>query len=217
MNNGDDGGGDNDGLRGGGRKGGADNPTDAAALSAIGERLTELLEGVKAALQNQNAQSKTSDGSSEPGGDAASGPIKTEMGWRVRLGGLEFDGAARGDARPGGALRPRRRSAGQRSRSRAAPSARAAHAETPKPAPRAAHVEVFDEADALVVTAELPGVAASDVSLDLQGAELHIRADGARPFQATAALPDGFDPAAEPSMRLSNGVLEVRIPKSAAG
>lgn len=210
---------------------GGRGPTGREAIDEIGDRLRDLLAGVKSALgQRAEAEddAKAQDGARAQGGAAEKGSVKVETGWSIKLGGLELngdslealkaaaeraaddpnaDGAADGDRRSWRAAHPAAR------RRRAARPFRAARAEAPKPAPRAAHVEVFDEAEAVIVTAELPGAAQEDIELSLDGATLSIVAVGARPFKATARLPEGVDPQATPEMRLANGVLEIRLPK----
>lgn len=183
-------------------------PSGREAIDEISARLRGLIDGVAAAFK-----AAEKEGGASGRAESESGGVKTETGWSVRLGGLELGGdsldglkeragAPRWGVHPGAA----RRATASRRPAPKKPT-------EPAPAPRAAHVEVFDEADAVIVTAELPGVVADDVELTLDGAVLKIRAGGARPFAADAALPDDVDPTAEPDMRLANGVLEARLPK----
>lgn len=189
-------------------------PAGKAAIDEIGERLKELFGGVFGAFQ-----AKGGTDAAEGRVETEKGPIKTEMGWKVTLGGMELSGSNLDELREKAPYRPGRHPGARRARAGASAGRRPLREKSEPdaaPAPRAAHVEVFDELDAVIVTAELPGVAADDVSLDLSGLTLAITAAGARPFAATAALPEGADPTATPEMRLANGVLEVRIPKRAA-
>jgi HSP20 family protein len=92
---------------------------------------------------------------------------------------------------------------------------------------RVPRVQMRDTSDALVLTAELPGIEPKDVQIELDGDVLTIRAEtrvqeeieGARVERAAAfyrqvRLPDGIDPEqAEASYR--NGVLAIRFPRQA--
>ncbi len=212
----------------GGQSGDDRGPSGREAIDEIGDRLRDLVAGVKAAFRNaEKGASEAADETREGGGsttiETEKGSVKVEAGWRIKLGGLELSGDAidalkekveraetetRSWRTPHPAARRRRAAQPFRPKARRAPTA-------PTPAPRAAHVEVFDEIDAVVVTAELPGVAQDDIELRLEGGNLRICATGDRPFEATAELPAGVDPAAKPDMRLANGVLEIRMPKRA--
>lgn len=197
---------------------GDDKKSGQDAIKELGARLKELLEGVAGAIEGKNAEGGETDKSAR-----SSGPIKTEMGWSVKLGGLELSGdnladlQSRAPFEPGRHPGAARRASRPRTAAKERPSkAKSATQPDAAPAPRNAHVEIFDELDAVIVTAELPGVAAEDVALDLQGERLEIRAEGPRPFRAEAELPKSFNAAADPEMRLANGVLEIRIPKASA-
>lgn len=211
-------------------------PGERDGLEELGDRLRDLLDGVKSAFQNADAARQQARDSAADG-DAGDKKIKVETGWSIKLGGLELNGesfekfketaeamqnaaeergqpTSRGwqSAHPG--ARRRRAETPRRTPSKAKPTAAAPQPE-PKPAPRAAHVEVFDEADAVIITAELPGARQEDIELKLDDGVLEIKATGTKPFLATAELPDGVDPTATPEMRLANGVLEIRIAKRA--
>ncbi|MEM9726216.1 MAG: Hsp20/alpha crystallin family protein [Pseudomonadota bacterium] len=206
-------------------------------VEAVGQKLSE-------AAREAGTRDAEAGGTSRKGGldeivdmvrnirlDGADGPVEARIGWRVR--GLD---EALGDHGEDEDARPRPRSAPPRRR--AASSRPSAESERPKrptasmkkapgkaaneeplgePAPRAAHIEAFDEADLVIVTAELPGVAADDISIELDGRALRLTASGAkgRRFEAEAELPAdvALDDTAKPDMRLSNGVLEIRLPK----
>lgn len=158
--------------------------------------------------------------------EGSNGPIDAKVGWRVRtLEGLSGDDGPRFAPRsaPSKSSATSRRPAAAGGRANKSPNAdktgptqtEQAQAEA-QPAPRTALVDVFDEADCVVVTAELPGVAADDIALELDGAVLKIRAGGVRRFEADAALPTDVVADQTPDLRLSNGVLEVRLAKAAA-
>jgi HSP20 family protein len=73
-------------------------------------------------------------------------------------------------------------------------------------------VDVFDEADAVIVTAEIPGVAEEEISLSLKGLHLVLATTGRHRYAKDVALPDSIDPASlERSHR--NGILQVKFRK----
>jgi HSP20 family protein len=89
-------------------------------------------------------------------------------------------------------------------------------------------VDVYESDDEFLVTAEVPGARAESVKVELERERISIsaRAEGAaaadgqparraRDYTRAFALPDGIDGAAI-SAELSQGVLRVRLPKSAA-
>lgn len=78
-------------------------------------------------------------------------------------------------------------------------------------------VDVFDENDHLLLVAEMPGVGEGDVTLELTDDILTIRAEVQdRRYYREEVLP--FTPAAGSMTHgCNNGVLEVRIPRPAAG
>lgn len=161
-------------------------------------------------------------------GDIASA-LKTAFGAVVdaaekgvdRSGAMDFDGG-RGRASFGvrvGGLNARARSAPQAGRDPAEPIRTGSGASSkpsaePSEDDRAPLVDVYDEADAFVLTAELPGVADGDVDVQVVvGEGLVLQTTGARRFRHVAELPGGLDAGALTS-RLVNGILEIRIPKS---
>ncbi len=75
-------------------------------------------------------------------------------------------------------------------------------------------VDIFDEGDEIVITAELPGALESDVSLRLDGDVMVIETTGKRRYAKEVLLPGQVD--AEGLRRsYNNGVLEVRARKRA--
>jgi HSP20 family protein len=94
-------------------------------------------------------------------------------------------------------------------------------------------VDIYETEDSYVLTAELPGVEQPDIKIEVAGAELTIK--GERRYQPpcteenyhrletargrflrTFSLPDKLDSEAI-TANLKDGVLEVRLPKVAAG
>ncbi|WP_371345992.1 Hsp20/alpha crystallin family protein [Ancylobacter sp. IITR112] len=73
-------------------------------------------------------------------------------------------------------------------------------------------VDVFDEDEQVIVTAEIPGVAESEISLSLDGDRLALATTGRHLYAKTVTLPAPVDPASlERSHR--NGILQVKLRK----
>jgi len=78
-------------------------------------------------------------------------------------------------------------------------------------------VDVFDEKEAIRVIAELPGVEANDIKVELEGDILSIAADGKnRKYNKEILLPAKGKPE---SLKTSyrNGILEITVSKAAKG
>lgn len=76
-------------------------------------------------------------------------------------------------------------------------------------------VDLFDEGAEMVLVAEVPGVDAADVRVELHGDILALETTGARRYAKEVLLPAPGDPT---SLRTAyrNGILEVRIQKTAS-
>lgn len=73
--------------------------------------------------------------------------------------------------------------------------------------------DLFDEPLEVVIIVQVPGVAASDVQLEVQGRQLVLNASsGERRFASRIPLPLAAD-LDKASISLTNGVLEIRLPK----
>jgi HSP20 family molecular chaperone IbpA len=73
-------------------------------------------------------------------------------------------------------------------------------------------IDVFDEPTEILVTVAPCAFALNELAVRIEGAMLHIDTIGGRRFRKTVPLPR--DPGdAVPALRLSNGILEIRIPK----
>jgi len=84
---------------------------------------------------------------------------------------------------------------------------------SPPPVPRERPVDIFDEKDYLKVIAEIPGVDARDIKLNLQGDKLTISADiPDRRYHQELKLPCAPKGTIEKSYK--NGILEVKIQKA---
>jgi len=75
-------------------------------------------------------------------------------------------------------------------------------------------IDVFDEPGEILVTVAPCAIGAHELSVRIEGAELHIEATGTRRFRKQVPLPCDLG-SAVPAVRLSNGILEIRIPKPA--
>jgi len=85
-------------------------------------------------------------------------------------------------------------------------------------------LDVLDEGDSFRIIAELPGVEASDIKLDLKDDILTIAAEGkdlptgqaGRKYSKEVLLPSRVQPE-PPTMSYRNGILEVRMRKAPTG
>ena len=75
-------------------------------------------------------------------------------------------------------------------------------------------VDVFDEPNEVVVTAELPGATEAEVSIGIKGDILVIETKGERRYAKEVVLPSEVD-AKSLQKKYNNGVLELRIRKIA--
>lgn len=157
-----------------------------ALSEAIGEMASRLEDGHSGAVERDLTF------------DTAKGPVRAQAGVRLRMGGLDVGGS---DA----ASRPRPVNP---NRTGAKPPAEPAKA-------RVLAYDLFEDDDAWVLTADLPGVARKDVHLSADGPVLTIRTSGARIYEGQADLDVGFDLDAVQST-LRNGILTLRIPKGGA-
>ena len=73
-------------------------------------------------------------------------------------------------------------------------------------------VDVFDEHNEVVVTAELPGATEAEISVEIKGDLLTIEMKGERSYAKEVVLPGEVD-AASLQKKYNNGVLELRIRK----
>lgn len=74
-------------------------------------------------------------------------------------------------------------------------------------------VDVFDEGDEVLVTAELPGVAEDEITLSLVDGHLALKTTGRHLYAKDIALPEGIDPASL-SRSHRNGILQVKLRKA---
>lgn len=81
------------------------------------------------------------------------------------------------------------------------------------PAARQPIVDVFEEADAILVVAELPGAAEEQVTARVEDGALLIESPPPHAYRKRVALPAAVD-AARLSLACRNGILEVRLPRA---
>jgi HSP20 family molecular chaperone IbpA len=75
-------------------------------------------------------------------------------------------------------------------------------------------IDVFDEPAEIMVTVAPCAIDARELVVRVEGAVLHIEATGGKRFRQQVPLPRDLTDAV-PAVRLSNGILEIRIPKPA--
>ncbi|MBI4498613.1 MAG: Hsp20/alpha crystallin family protein [Chloroflexi bacterium] len=75
-------------------------------------------------------------------------------------------------------------------------------------------VDVFDEGDHILVVAEIPGVAADDIHVEVEGDILTLRAEGPQRKYAKEVLLPALVAAASLRQSYQNGILEVRLEKA---
>jgi HSP20 family protein len=82
-----------------------------------------------------------------------------------------------------------------------------------QPASRQPITDIFEESDAIIVVAELPGADPDGIRCSLDGLSLLIEAGGSRAYRKTLVLPV---PVTQASLKTSfqNGILEVRLARS---
>lgn len=178
------------------------------ALNEIGARLGDLFGAVRSAIDEIGKSGEVGrdagaqDGRKDFTVDVGEGPIRATAGWRVRVGGLAGDADASNADFSSDPIKTA-------SRDQTKPDTAAA---------RECLVEVFDEADAWIMTAELPGVDAADLRVALEDGAVLVETSGARRYVHREAIPaalwstldqDGLE------SRLANGILEIRLPKRA--
>lgn len=163
-----------------------DDPTKS--IRAIEERLLGIAQSLKQAFAAAEDAVKQGGGAHDATSKTSRGPIVAQTTVRMRVGGFAAQlGAAANRSEP---------------------------LHEPKPQAREPLIDSYEEADALVVTAELPGVLEGDITVAVEDGELVIESAGARRYRAALPLPPGLDPA-RLERRLTNGILEIRIPKGA--
>lgn len=174
--------------------------TGRAALDGIDIRLGDLLGDLGAALTEMIERLDAgADGEVRRVHefDTARGPIRTQAGIRIRMGGLEAGRAGRDPARPTGAQHARD----------AAPPAR--------PPARPIHADIVDDGAVWRLTADLAGVGREDLALSMAEGELVIEAEARnRRYADRIPVPPGTT-LTQLRVSLQNGILEIEAPSPA--
>lgn len=150
----------------------------------LAEGLAKVVEAAEKAQEAAGAREMTID--------TGKGPMRVRAGYSVRVGGL------------GG------RAGAPEARDPAAPVSEP-EAKT-EPAPAEPVVDVFDGPEGWSLTADLPGVAESELAVTVGGGVVTVETTGARRYRAEAEAP-GWLRAELLSRRLTNGVLELSAPR----
>ena len=85
----------------------------------------------------------------------------------------------------------------------------------PETAARQPIVDVIEEADAILVIAEMPGVAAEDVTARVEDGALLLETPGPAAWRKRVALPGPVLPAGM-TVAARNGIVEIRLLRAAA-
>jgi HSP20 family molecular chaperone IbpA len=155
-----------------------------ALLGSLGQALSTAI--------NRLDQAQTSGTETSQTVETPFGPITTSAGFRVRSGGVAAGKATADAPKP---VNP----------SRAAPA-------SPSTEPRELVYDIFEDDDAWILTADMPGVGTNDVMLSQDGTVLVLTTSGARAYHTRIALPCPC-PLDQISRNLSNGVLTLAFPK----
>jgi HSP20 family molecular chaperone IbpA len=116
------------------------------------------------------------------------GVLRTSSSLRVRVGGLDI--------------------------AKAAATPKPVNPNRVKPAPtKTLAYDLFEDADAWILTAELPGVSLPELSLTQSDGTLTLRTTGARSYHAQIPMPCATDTI---TPDLHNGILTLHFPKGAA-
>ena len=137
-----------------------------------------------------NRLDQTGASQSEQSFESSKGPVRAQAGFRVRMGGL--DTGAKPKPQP---VNP----------DRARPA-------SPQPSVRELAYDLFEDDDAWILTAEMPGAALQDMTLAIEDGSLLFRADGERPYQAVIPLPVSCT-VPQIKTALHNGILTLQFPK----
>lgn len=155
-------------------------------LGALGDAIGDMV----TRLEEGNAGSVMRDHVFE----TDKGPIRAHAGVRLRMGGLDVGTPAAAPPKP---VNPNR-----------------ATSESSAPqATRSLEYDLFEDADAWIFTADLPGVGGNEVDLEEDGSVLHLKTTGTRLFEAQIDLEQAYDFEGI-KRRVHNGVLTLNIPKS---
>jgi HSP20 family protein len=164
-------------------------PKGRDAIDEIARRLGSIVETVQDAIKTGGA---TGDGGRDFKIDTPLGPLSGRYSMNVK--------SAIGGSRTGQPAPARRKPVEE-------PAA--------NPTAREPMIDAFDEPDAVVVTADIPGLRLEDVFISCEPGELVLKISGAAPFTKRLAFPM-LTPDHSPRVRMANGILEIRVNKDLA-
>jgi len=162
-------------------------PKGRDAIDEIARRLGDIVDSVQGAIKSGG----TGEGGRDFSIDTPMGPLSGRYGVTVK--------SALGGSRPSRPATPRK----------------PAEDASASPSAREPLIEAFDEPDAVVVTADIPGLRLEHVSATCEAGALVLKIGGDAAF--TKRLPfAALTPAHSPWLRITNGILEIRIVKDLA-
>ena len=153
--------------------------------------LGSLGEALNAAVSRLD-QAQTAGSEGQKTVETPFGPITTSAGMRVRVGGMAAPKSAPSTAKPVNRDRP------------------APPPQTPKARPLA--YDIFEDDEAWILTADMPGVSLEEILLTEEDATLVLVTTGGRVFEARIPLPCPC-PLDRIERSLINGVLTLTFPK----
>jgi HSP20 family protein len=160
---------------------------DVAGVGGIVDALKSMMEKLAEA-----AKAASGDGRAEQGFSAGGKDARMVFGYTLRMGADGVSAERFGDV-PDSTAKP-------------SPAAS-------QPASRQPITDIFEEADAIIVVAELPGADPATVRCTLDGLSLLIEAAGARAYRKSLVLPAAVVPESL-TTSFQNGILEVRLARS---
>ncbi len=167
-------------------------PKAADGLNGLFDALSDALGDMMARLDEGAAGSFERQHTFE----TPKGPVRAQAGVRVRMGGHDV-------------TQPRPKQLQPINPDRAAAS--------PAPPPREKEVpcDIIETEDRWTITADVPGIAAEDVTITYEDDTIEIVANGRRRYRARCTL-DAPGVMGEKAMTLHNGILTLVIVKEAA-
>lgn len=124
--------------------------------------------------------------------DVSNGPVRAGSSIRVRVGGLSKSTRT-----------------AERDVKKPLNQPRSQPHEKAQPSVREPIVDTLIDEGSWVLTAEMPGIPADAVTLEVTGSLLQITAEGAQVFRTQVEIPDGLDPDSL-EHAVTNGILELR-------
>lgn len=132
--------------------------------------------------------------------ETAKGPMRAHAGIRLRMGGMDVETRSAPSPQPV---------------NRASQARQSQNTEPPAPpAPTPLSYDLFEQDDAWILTADMPGVARKELTMDRSGSKLVLTTNGKRQYSAEIALSADFE-VDQITTTLRNGILALTIPKVA--